>query len=120
READILLHVVDISHSNFEEQIQVVNQTLKELGVADKPCYLVFNKIDAYSFIKKEEDDLTPKVKENITLEELKNTWMGKTNKNCIFISAREKQNIEELKNILYEKVKEIHAKRYPFDNFLY
>ncbi|MDP4187329.1 MAG: GTPase HflX [Bacteroidota bacterium] len=120
READILLHVVDISHSNFEEQIQVVNQTLKELGVADKPCYLVFNKIDAYSFIKKEEDDLTPKVKENITLEELKNTWMGKTNKNCIFISAREKQNIEELKNILYDRVKEIHAKRYPFDNFLY
>lgn len=120
READILLHVVDISHSNFEEQIQVVNQTLKELGVADKPCYLVFNKIDAYSFIKKEEDDLTPKVKENITLEELKNTWMWKTNKNCIFISAREKQNIEELRNILYEKVKEIHSKRYPYDNFLY
>lgn len=119
READILLHVVDISHSNFEEQIQVVNQTLKELGVAEKPCYLVFNKIDAYSFIKKEEDDLTPKVKENITLEELKNTWMGKTN-NCIFISAREKQNIEELKNILYDRVKEIHVKRYPFDNFLY
>jgi GTP-binding protein HflX len=120
READILLHVVDISHSNFEEQLDVVTQTLQELGNNDKPTYLVFNKIDAFQYVQKEEDDLTPSKKENISLEELKNTWMGKSNLHCIFISAKEKTNIVEFKDTIYEKVKEIHAARFPYDTFLY
>jgi len=120
READILLHVVDISHGNFEEQIQVVNQTLHDIGAADKPVYLVFNKIDAYSYTKKEADDLTPKTKANYSLEELKNTWIGKNNESCFFISAKNKTNIEELKNVLYQKVKDIHISRYPYDDLLY
>ena len=120
READILLHVVDISHGNFEEQIQVVNQTLHDIGAADKPVYLVFNKIDAYSYTKKEADDLTPKTKANYSLEELKNTWIGKNNESCFFISAKNKTNIEELKNVLYQKVKDIHVSRYPYDDLLY
>ena len=120
READILLHVVDISHANHAEQLDVVKQTLQEIKVADKPAYIIFNKIDAYRFIKKDPSDLMPPTKENITLEELKKTWMAKANMPCIFISAKEKQNIEELKELLYMKVKEIHAARYPYDNFLY
>lgn len=120
READVLLHVVDISHQNFEEQIDVVNQTLHEIDSREKPTYIVFNKIDAYTYVAKEEDDLTPKTKENISLEELKNSWIGKNNLPCIFISAKEKQNIEEFKKLVYSKVKEIHAKRYPYNNFLY
>ncbi len=120
READILLHIVDISHSNFEEQIKTVNQTLEEIGAANKPTYLIFNKIDAYKPKKRDEDDLTPRTKEHFTLEELKRTWMAQNNKNCIFISARDKTNFDELKNLLYRKVYEIHKTRYPYDDFLY
>lgn len=120
READILLHVVDISHSNFEEQIDVVHQTLHEIDARNKPTYLLFNKIDAYTFQPKEEDDLTPKTKENYSLEELKNSWMAKSDYPTYFISALKKQNIEEFRQVLYQKVKEIHVTRYPYDNFLY
>lgn len=120
READILLHVVDISHPNFEEQINVVNQTLHEIKASDKPTYVVFNKIDAYQYIKKDEDDLTPKTKENFTLEELKNSWIAKSNYPSIFISAKNKENVEELRTMLYNKVREIHVSRYPYDNLLY
>jgi GTPase len=120
RESDILLHVVDISHPGFEEQIAVVNETLKEIDVIDKPTYLIFNKIDKYSFIQKEEDDLTPKTKENLTLEELRKSWMAKINTPCVFISAKNKQNIEEFREVLYEKVKAIHQVRYPYNDFLY
>jgi GTP-binding protein HflX len=120
RESDILLHVVDISHPNFSEQIDVVNQTLLDMGAGDKPTYMVFNKIDAYTHTQKDADDLTPSVKENISLEEMKLTWMGKMNTPCLFISATEKTNIEEFKNILYAHVREIHTKRYPYDNLLY
>jgi len=120
READILLHVVDISHANFAEQLDIVKQTLQEIKVADKPTYILFNKIDAYRFIEKDPFDLTPSAKENLTLEELEKTWMAKVNMPCIFISAKEKQNIEGLKELLYQRVKEIHKARYPYDNFLY
>lgn len=120
READMLLHVVDISHANFEEQIDIVNQTLHEIDSSDKPIYVVFNKIDAYSFIKKDDDDLTPKTKENYSLEELKNSWMAKNNVECMFISAKHKTNIEDFKQTIYAKVREMHAKRYPYNNFLY
>jgi GTP-binding protein HflX len=120
READILLHIVDISHPNFEEQIDVVKQTLKEIKSSDKPTIIVFNKIDAYTFIEKEADDLTPSTKENITLDELRKTWMSKENMPCIFISAKEKQNIEDFKMLLYQRIKEIHTTRYPYNNFLY
>lgn len=120
READMLLHVVDISHPNFEEQINIVHQTLQELGALNKPTYLVFNKIDAYHFIEKEEDDLTPVSRENLSLQELKNTWMAKNNASSIFISALHKTNISELKDVLYQQVKKIHVERYPFNDFLY
>ena len=120
READILLHVVDISHPDFEEQIKVVEKTLSDLGCADKPSMIVFNKIDAYSWTEKEPDDLTPETKENISLESLKKTWMARMNDNCIFISAREKQNIDELRDILYKKVRELHVQKYPYNDFLY
>jgi len=121
READILLHVIDISHPNFEEQIQIVNQTLDDIGCLDKPSLLVFNKIDAFTFDEKDEDDLTPKTRENYSIEDLKKTWMGNPEKqNAIFISAHEKININTLRDRLYEMVKEIHAKRFPFENFLY
>ena len=120
READILLHVVDISHSSFEDQIEVVNQTLRDLKVTDKPIYIIFNKIDAYSFTPKEEDDLSPVTSENWTLEDMKNTWMAKVNAPCLFISATQKINIELLRNTIYDKVKEVHIVRYPYDNFLY
>jgi len=120
READLLIHVVDIAHPGFEEQIAVVNQTLQEIGAADKPVLVVFNKTDAYSYIRKDEDDLTPKLKENLSLDELKNTWMARTNGPSIFISALQKQNIEELRNMIYEKVRAIHITRYPYDHFLY
>jgi len=120
READILLHLVDISHPNFEEQINIVNSTLQDIGAAEKPAFLTFNKIDAYSFIKKDDDDLTPKTKENLSLEEMQNTWIAKENHPCLFISAKEKQNIDLLKEMLYKKVKDIHIKRYPYDDFLY
>ncbi len=120
RESDILLHVVDISHPGFEDQINIVNQTLQDIKAVDKPTYIVFNKIDAYSYEQKEEDDLTPMTRENYSLEDLKNSWMAKENLSCIFISAKEKSNIEEFKETIYKHVKEIHAKRYPYDHFLY
>lgn len=120
READLLLHVVDISHPGFEEQIAVVNKTLNDIGGGDKPCILVFNKIDAYTHIEKEIDDLTPRTKENISLEELKNTWMSKMDDNCLFISAREKDNFEEFKTVLYDRVKEMHVQRFPYNDFLF
>lgn len=120
RESDILLHVVDISHPSFEEQIRVVNQTLLEIGARDKPTYIVFNKIDAFSYIEKEDDDLSEPGPENISLDELKKSWMAQSNGQCVFISARKQDNIREMKELLYGKVKEIHAKRYPYNDFLY
>lgn len=120
READLLLHVVDISHSNYEEQIAVVKETLQEIGAADKPVFLIFNKIDAYTYTPKDEDDLTPATKENRTLDDLKNSWIAKANTPCIFISARERINIDKFRKDLYGMVREIHAGRYPFNNFLY
>ena len=120
READLLLHVVDISHPGFEDQIAVVKQTLADIGAGDKPTFLVFNKIDAYTYTPKEEDDLTPMTKENLSLEDLKNSWIAKANTPCIFISAREKIGVEKLRSDLYGMVREIHAGRYPFNNFLY
>lgn len=120
READLLLHVVDISHPDFEEQIAVVEKTLGDLGCAEKPSMVVFNKIDAYRWVEKEADDLTPPTRENVTLEELKRTWMAKLNENCMFISARERQNIEEMRRVLYEKVRQLHVQKYPYNDFLY
>jgi GTP-binding protein HflX len=120
READILIHVVDISHSGFEEQIDVVKQTLSDLKASDKPYITLFNKIDAYRFVEQEHDDLLPATKENMNLEELKNTWMAKSNSPALFISAKEKENIEQLKDFLYEEVKRIHIKRYPYNKFLF
>lgn len=121
RDADILVHVVDISHPQFEEQIEVVNRTLQEVCESkDKPMILVFNKVDAFTYVKKDDDDLTPRLRENIPLEELKQTWMAKMNDNCIFISARERINIDELKSRLYEMAKEIHMKRFPYNDFLF
>ncbi len=120
READILVHVVDISHPAFEEQIAIVEKTLFEIDETEKPTILVFNKIDAFSHVAKDEDDLTPKKRENYTLDELKQTWMQKMKENCIFISAREKTNIDNLKQIIYDKVKEIHITRFPYNDFLY
>ena len=120
READLLLHVVDISHPDFEEQINVVNQTLKELECADKPSIIIFNKIDNYRWVDKEPDDLTPETKENITLDELKKTWMARLDDNCLFISAREKENIDEFRDVLYRKIRELHVQKYPYNDFLY
>jgi GTP-binding protein HflX len=120
READILLHIVDISHPSFEEQINTVNETLKDLNVAEKPIFIVFNKIDQYEFIPKEIDDLSPVTKENWTIEDLQKSWMAKSNSPCLFISATQKTNLELLRGTLYQKVKEVHVKRYPYDNFLY
>ena len=120
READVLIHVVDISHKNFEEHLNVVKQTLQDIGAADKPVILVFNKTDAFLYIKKDDDDLTPIVKENISLEEIKNTWMKNLNTRCLFISAQKKVNIDEFKKTLYDFVKELHIKRYPYHNLLY
>jgi len=120
READVLIHVVDISHPNFEDQINTVNETLAEIDKTEKPTYIVFNKIDNYSYIKKDDDDLTERSEENYSLEEMKNHWIAKTNYPCVFISALEKQNIDSFKKMLYDKVKEIHVKRYPYNDFLY
>ena len=120
READLLFHVVDISHPDFEEQINIVENTLKDLGCADKPTVMVFNKIDNYRWTEKEDDDLTPLTKENIPLAELQKTWMAKLKENCMFISARERMNIEELRNTLYTKVRELHVQKYPYNDFLY
>jgi GTP-binding protein HflX len=120
RESDLLLHVVDISNPKFEEQIEIVNKTIIELGVTDKPILIVFNKIDAYTFTPKEEDDLTPILPENISLEELKKTWMAKLDDESIFISALNKTHFIELKDLLYAKIKQLHEVRYPYNNFLY
>ena len=140
READLLVHVVDISHPDFEEQIRVVDETLMELGCAEKPQLLVFNKIDAYKWVEKEEDDLTPMTRENYTLEDLKKTWMGKMGADqttppsghpsysggegrcleCLFISAKKKENIDELREVLYKRVRELHVQKYPYNDFLY
>ena len=140
READLLVHVVDISHPDFEEQIRVVDETLMELGCAEKPQLLVFNKIDAYTWVEKEEDDLTPATKENISLEDLKKTWMAKMGADqttppsghpsysggegrcleCLFISAKKKENIDELREVLYKRVRELHVQKYPYNDFLY
>ena len=120
READLLVHIVDISHPTFEEQIEVVNRTLAEIDKTEKPMIMVFNKVDAFTFVPKEEDDLTPRGRENIDLDELKRTWMGKLQDNCIFISAKERTNIEALKEMLYERVKQIHITRFPYNDFLF
>ncbi|MCD7937147.1 MAG: GTPase HflX [Tannerellaceae bacterium] len=120
READLLVHVVDISHPSFEEQIEVVNKTLAEIDDSEKPMIMVFNKIDAFTFVPKEEDDLTPRTRENIDLEELERTWMSRMKDNCIFISAKNKTNIDALKELMYERVKEIHITRFPYNDFLF
>ena len=120
READLLVHVVDISHPTFEEQIEVVNRTLSEIDKTEKPMIMVFNKIDAFTFVPKDEDDLTPRTRENIDLDELKRTWMNKMQDNCIFISAKERTNIDALKALLYERVKQIHITRFPYNDFLF
>jgi GTP-binding protein HflX len=125
READLLVHVVDISHPDFEEQIRVVEETLKELGCAEKPAMLVFNKIDAYTWVEKEADDLTPITKENLTLDDLKQTWMARSGENqhyleCLFISAKQKENIDTLRETLYKRVRELHVQKYPYNDFLY
>lgn len=120
READLLVHVVDISHPDFEEQIEVVNQTLKDLDSADKPMMLVFNKIDNYHWVEKEADDLTPMTRENVTLDELRRTWMAKMSDNCLFISARERENIDHFRDVLYRKIRELHVQKYPYNDFLY
>ena len=127
READLLVHVVDISHPDFEEQLQVVEQTLGELGCAEKPSMIVFNKIDAYRWTPQDEDDLTEPTRENISLDELRRTWMARiqspdfrSTSDCIFISAREKDNIEKLRALLYSKVRELHVQKYPYNDFLY
>jgi len=120
RETDLLLHVVDISHPDFEEQIEIVNQTLQEIGAGKKPMFYLFNKIDNYKWIEKEPDDLTPKEKHNITLIELKTTWMAKMKEKSIFISAKTKENYEELRELLYEEIKKLHIQIYPYNNFLY
>ena len=120
READVLIHVVDISHAGFEEQIETVNQTLSEIKTGEKPTIYVFNKIDAFQYIKKDDDDLSPKTRENFSLEELQNSWMGKENTPSLFISATEKDNVEEFKKVLYEEVKRVHITRFPYNDFLY
>lgn len=120
READLLLHIVDISHPGFEEQIEVVNKTLADIEGGGKPTILIFNKIDAYTYVEKAADDLTPRTKENLTLNELMKTWMAKLEDNCLFISAREKINIEEMKSVVYQRVKELHVQRFPYNDFLY
>ncbi len=120
READLLLHVVDISHPNFEEQIEVVNNTLLEIDKKEKPTILIFNKVDAFTYTPKDEDDLTPIKRENLSLDDLKKTWMSKMANDCIFISAKNKLNIDELKQKVYDKVKEIHIERYPYNDFLF
>lgn len=120
READLLIHVVDVSHPQFEEQIDVVKQTLQEIGAGEKPVYLVFNKVDAYTYVAKDADDLTPPTRENRSLDELKRSWIARENTPCIFLSARTRLNIDKFRSDLYGMVREIHAGRYPFNNFLY
>ena len=120
READLLLHVVDISHPNFEEQINVVKETLCEIGAGDKPVFLIFNKTDAFKYEQKQEDDLTPPTRENLSLDDIRNIWIAKAETPCIFISAAKRDGIDKLRKDLYGMVREIHAGRYPFNDFLY
>ena len=120
RESDLLIHVVDISNPNFEDQIKIVNSTISEIGASNKPMLIIFNKIDAFTFIKKDEDDLTDVLKENLSLEDLKKTWMANLDSESLFISALNKTNFEDLRERLYLRVKELHIKRYPYNNFLY
>ena len=120
READLLVHVVDVSHPDFMEQIDVVNNTLADLGCSDKPQLLVFNKMDAYTWTEKDADDLTPSTKENVSLAELQRTWMAKMGDDCIFISARERQNIESLKELFYSRIRQLHEQKYPYNDFLF
>ena len=120
READLLVHVVDISHPDFEDQIQVVEKTLADLGCAEKPLMLLFNKVDAYTWVENDEDDLTPATKENRSLSDLMKTWMARLGEDCLFVSARERTNIDNLKHILYNKVRELHVQKYPYNDFLY
>ncbi len=120
RDADVLLHVVDISHPNFEEQIEEVERTLEEIGAANKPTILVFNKIDAFSYKRKDENDLTEVTRENISLEDLRSTWMSRLHDNCVFISAKQVVNIDELRQKVYERAKEIHLSRFPYNDLLY
>ena len=120
READLLLHIVDISHPDFEEQIRVVENTLADLGCADKPSMIVFNKIDAYRWVEKESDDLTPATRENVSLDDLIHTWMTRLDGDCLFISAKEKTGVDTLKQVLYNKVRELHVQKYPYNDFLF
>jgi GTP-binding protein HflX len=120
READILLHIVDISHPGFEEQIETVDKTLEEIDAGDKPTMYIFNKIDAFSYVAKDDDDLSPRTKENFTLQEWKNSWMAKSNTPALFISATQKENIDDFKNDLYQKVKSIHSQHFPYNDYLY
>ena len=120
READILIHVVDVSHPDFTEQIEVVNKTLADLGCSDKPVLLVFNKTDAYTWEEKDPDDLTPPTERNRTLDDLKHTWMARLGDDAIFISAREQTNIDNLKDLIYKRVRELHVQKYPYNDFLF
>ena len=120
READLLIHVVDISHPDFEDQMKVVDKTLADLGAAEKPVIVLFNKIDAYTWVEKEPDDLTPATRENITFEELERTWMGRLNGECLFVSALKKTGIENMRKVLYDRVKQLHVQKYPYNDFLY
>ncbi|MFW9596682.1 MAG: GTPase HflX [Paludibacter sp.] len=120
READLLIHVVDVSHPNFEEQIEIVNHTLKEIDPREKPTIMVFNKIDQFSYVPKDDDDLSPIKRENYSLDDLKKTWMSKMHDNCLFISARERLNVDQLKTLMYERIKAIHVERYPYNDFLF
>ena len=120
RESDLLLHIVDISHPDFEEQIRVVEKTLTDLGCADKPSMIIFNKVDAYRWVEKDEDDLTPATRENISLDDLIHTWMTRLSGDCLFISARERTGFDTLKQVLYNKVRELHVQKYPYNDFLY
>lgn len=120
READLLLHVVDISHPDFEEQLQVVEKTLADIGAGSKPSMIIFNKIDAYTYVQKDADDLTQRTRENWTLEEMEETWMAKLNNDCVFVSAKQKTNIEQIRKVLYQRVRQLHVQKYPYNDFLY
>ena len=120
READLLIHVVDISHPDFEDQMKVVDKTLADLGAGDKPTIVLFNKTDAYTWVEKEADDLTPATRENITIDELERTWMGRLNGECLFVSALKKTGIENMRKVLYDRVKQLHVQKYPYNDFLY
>ena len=120
READLLIHVVDISHPDFEDQMKVVDKTLADLGAGEKPIIVLFNKTDAYTWVEKEADDLTPATRENITMEELQRTWMGRLNGECLFVSALKKTGIENMRKVLYDRVKQLHVQKYPYNDFLY